>query len=264
VADPSEHATTTRETTRTSRAGAYSRWSSRSSGLADLLRRARAESRLIHERAVRARRAKVRRRPSPHLGVRAPSHKRRESSRAFTLAAALVALATLVSFGLFSPFSDAGGRHRADTGGTPRRNSSPASVGTARPNSPVAADVAEAPPLPPPDSAPMPDPSVSTQVPPPRSASVTTAPAAPPAPSPPPPSPPLEPTASPPSPPAPEPAPPEPPAPEPPAPEPPAPEPPAPEPPVPEIPVPPDLLSPELSAVPDLSAPTDLLAPPGV
>jgi hypothetical protein len=259
VPDPTEHRTTTHATTRTSRAGEYSGRIGGSSAFADLLRRARAESRLIHERVVRARRAKVRRRPSRQLGVGAPSRERRESSRAFTLAAALVALAALVSFGLFSPFSDAGERHRADTSGTPQRRSPPASVGAARPNPPVAADVTEAPPLPPPVSAPIPDTSASTEVPP-RSASETTASA--PEPPPPPPSPPLEPTASPPSPPPPEPAPPDPPAPDPPAPDPPSPDPPAPDPPDPEIPVPPDLLAPNLPAVPDLSALTDLPAPP--
>jgi hypothetical protein len=250
VTDPTEHQTTTPDATPTSRELAYSRWSGGSSGFADFLRRARAESRLVHERAVRARRAKVRRRPSHRPRVAAASHTRRDAAIAVAVAAALAAFAAFISFGFFSPLPEVvgdDGAARADRDRTPQREPSPASVGTARPSSPGNANPTEA--LTSVSRAPRQVSSGPPRLP--SGASVASAPAAPPAPPPPPESLPPEPTDSPPPAAAPEAAPPDVPASDPPAPAQQAPDPPD-----------PDLPNPDPPAAPDFSAQTDPPAPP--
>jgi hypothetical protein len=261
VTDPTEHQTTTTpDATPSSRELAYSRWSSGSSGFADFLRRARAESRLVHERAVRARRAKVRRRPSRQLRVAAASHNRRDAAIAVAshmrrdaaiavaVAAAVAAFAAFIGFGFFSPLPEVVGDHgaaRAERDRTPQREPSPASVGTARPSSPGSANPTEA--LTSVSREPRQESSGPSRLP--SSASVASAPAAPPAP--PPESLPPEPTDSPPSAAAPEAAPPDVPASDPPAPAQQAPDPPA-----------PDFPDPDRPADGDFSAETDPPASP--
>jgi len=152
--------------------GRVSSWSSGLSGFADLLRRARAESRLVLRRAAHARHPRIRGRLSLKPGAAAPLHERRDAryehyvvAAAIAVAAALAALLALVSGARFTNVPGAGGGHRAEWGGTLERQSRPAPVTTRNQTSPTTAAETEPPTLPPSDPVAIPGTTAPAHVP---------------------------------------------------------------------------------------------------
>ncbi len=152
--------------------GRVSSWSSGLSGFADLLRRARAESRLVLRRAAHARHPRIRGRLSLKPGAAAPLHKRRDArhehyvvAAAIAAAAALAALLALVSGARFPNVPGAGGGHRAEGGGTLERQSRTAPVTTTNQTSPTTVAETGPPTLPPSDPVAIPGTTAPAHVP---------------------------------------------------------------------------------------------------